>query len=89
MLLEAIAAFSFEILSSFMDTKAERIIYIIVIGVIGVLSASCTLLFKFKNEKEKYYLFDNNDNKKVDVGVISNPNNYLINEDDDDIKGED
>ena len=47
-----------------MESRSERIIYIIVVGCIGILAASSSLLFKFKDEKEqKYVMFDNDDKK--------------------------
>jgi MFS family permease len=81
-LIEAVAAFSFEIISSFMTTRVSRMIYIAVVGGIGVFCSFSTLGFKFKPPKMKYLLFDSEDNEKVDVIGLSNPNNYLINDND-------
>jgi hypothetical protein len=54
-------------------------IYIGIIGGIGVCCSLSTMQFKFKPPHVRYLIYDSEDNAKINKAEIKNPNNYLIN----------
>ena len=49
-LVEAIGAFTFDILASFMTTRVSKIVYLSFVGAIGISSAFSSYFFKYKPE---------------------------------------
>jgi len=86
-LMESIFACSFEIIQSFIKGRYDRIIYISVVGGIGVLFCTTSYFFDYKPDAlmtpdrtrihRKSFIL----NKAIqDHNDYSDPNNYLINE---------
>ena len=48
-LLESITAFTFEVIQSYINNRLRRMIYILSIGILGILMAFCTYFFEFRS----------------------------------------
>ena len=76
MRVEALAAFTFDVLASFMKTRLSQIVYLIIVGIIGTVSALFTYFFQYKPKSQ--YISINNEGKKVlDIKALMNPNIFL------------
>lgn len=85
--MESIFAFSFEIIQSFIKTRDSRIIYIAIVGGIGVLFCSSSYFFDYKPDAlmtpdrkrihRKSFILNKNVEEDENVH-FSNPNSYLI-----------
>lgn len=82
--MESIFAFSFEIIQSFLKERYDRIIYISVVGVIGV--AFCTSSYFFDYKPDAIHTPDRTRIHRKSFILnrpaedLSDPNSYLINE---------